>query len=126
MAESSAKRLLAVGGEAHDARALGPPRPAEIQTTTQHGRTDGSGEVMPAHAPVQARPAQRAPLTRERLDVDPDLQQESLALPCQFRAIAAGSQVAPLLEAVKDEDAQLTGKMVVADTRLPQRGLPGD
>ncbi len=88
---------LTGGGEGHHPRALCAPRPTEIQAAAQYRRAGGTGEMVAAHAPIQARPAQRAPLPRERAGVDPKLHEEAVAARRQRETFAAAVQKTSLL-----------------------------
>ena len=81
--------------------------------------------MIAAHAPIQTRPAQRTPLLRKCLDVDPKLQTELSSLRGEFESLVSRPQVAPLFKTVKDKHTQFTRKMVIANARLSQRGFSG-
>src|ERR1044072_357731 len=79
--------------------------------------------MMPANAPVQTRQAQRPPPAFQGREVDPQPLTEPLARLRERQLLPARGQETLLRHAVEDQHAQLPGEVVVADPRLPERGL---
>jgi hypothetical protein len=73
---------------------------------------------MATHTPVQASPAKRTPLVRERLDIDADLRTELAPARGQFQRRVLSVQKTTALKAVEHQHTKFTRKMVVADTGL--------
>src|SRR5450631_209181 len=116
--KSLPKRALARSREVDHSRAFRAPRPAELEAPVEQRRAQRAGKMMAANAPIEAGAAHRPSPAHQRVAVDPHTGEDFPTLPGQLQALAAGSQQAPLLEAVEDEHAQLAGKMVVANSRL--------
>src|SRR6266542_1743041 len=79
--------------------------------------------MMAPYAPVETWATQRAPFAREVADIDAELAKIFAAATRDFETIAPRFQYTLLLERVERKHAELTGQMVVADTRESQRRL---
>jgi len=97
------------------------PRPAENEAPTQDRGAEGARKMMAANAPVETGQTQGSPPTLQGRDVNPQPMAESFALLRERQLLFVSSQETLLPEAVEDEHAQLTSKMVVTHPGLPKR-----
>src|SRR5689334_3921983 len=122
-AEPLAKNPFAGRRKRHDPRSLLPPRPAEVERALQQRRSERSGQMMAAHAPIEACAAQLAARPCDFIDIDAEIAPERTPAPRYGQTVAGRFDQSTLRERIECEHAELPRQMIVANAREAKLGL---
>src|SRR4029077_11061154 len=130
-AEGGAEPLLAGAGHAERPRAVYPADPVQVEAARGQRRAQGTAEMRPSLAPVEAWPAEHADLAAlclRRLEVEPELAEESRIGIGPRAPLCRQVEEAALGHRVGQPHRQIAGEVVVAGARRPHRlvARPGD
>src|SRR5262249_32605966 len=89
----------------------------------EDGAPERSAEVASPFAPIETRPAQRAPAAFEGVDVDAGLGEKPPAACRHAQRIAATGEQPALHAPVEHPDPQIAAQVVIAGARLAQFGI---
>src|SRR5579872_1563541 len=103
-AECRAQPRVACWRDGDGAMVPRPCQPPELEATRQYSATDVPGDMIPALAPIQARPAVNAPRSRLRSQSDAKALEKAMPFVRHLAAIVAEREVVRIDQGIGNRD----------------------